>query len=496
MECTFAKSETSKKGNVVFLIGEDLKFSEKLNTLDGSAGGTIRKTLKIAGFKAGKGKALSIYDIEGYDRVILLGTGSSKDGVQSEQDVVALGGQLAAYLLAEKIDKAGVFIEKPLAGFEPNSAAASMAAGARLRSYRFDKYFTRQKEEDKPKLTHITFYVPDVKTAQGKYVAASAAVDGVYYARDLVSEPPNVLHPESYAEKVKALKSLGLKITVLDEKQMLKFNMGALLGVGQGSIRESRLVIMEWQGAAHKTAQPVAFVGKGVTFDTGGISIKPAANMDEMKYDMGGSAAVVGVMIALAKRKARVNAVGVIGLVENMPDGNAQRPGDIVTTMSGQTVEVLNTDAEGRLVLADALWYTQEKFKPQCMVNLATLTGAITIALGDQYAGLFSNNDVLSERLTKAGEEVKEPLWRFPMNKDYDKLMDSKVADMQNISSGKGAGSITAAQFLQRFVNNVPWAHLDIAGMAWARKNRDVIPEGASGYGVRLLDRFVANYYE
>ena len=272
--------------------------------------------------------------------------------------------------------------------------------------------------------------------------------------------------------------------------------MGALLGVGQGSIRESQLVIMEYNGGNEKDA-PVAFVGKGVTFDTGGISIKPAAGMEDMKYDMGGSAAVVGTMMALAGRKAKVNAVGVIGLVENMPGGNAQRPSDVVNTMSGQTVEVLNTDAEGRLVLADALWYTQVKHKPKLVVNLATLTGAIVIALGEEYAGLFSNNDNLSNKLTKAGTATGERLWRFPMGDEYDKMIDSQIADIQNISAGRGAGSITAAQFLKRFIkDNTPWAHLDIAGVAWTKKDQDICPKGATAFGVRLLDKFVAENYE
>jgi leucyl aminopeptidase len=306
------------------------------------------------------------------------------------------------------------------------------------------------------------------------------------------------LYPDTLAKQAKTLEKLGIKVQVIGEAQMKRLGMGALLGVGQGSIRESRLVVMEWSGGPkgkEKKAQPVAFVGKGVTFDTGGISIKPSAGMEDMKWDMGGSGVVIGLMKALAGRKAKVNAVGVVGLVENMPGGNAQRPGDVVTSMSGQTIEVLNTDAEGRLVLADALHYTNERFKPKLMVNLATLTGAIIVSLGSHHAGLFSNNDLLCERLTKAGEEVEERLWRLPLSDSYDKMINSQVADMQNIG-GRGAGSITAAQFLQRFVGKTHWAHLDIAGVTWSKSDQPTVPKGGTAFGVRLLDRFVANSYE
>jgi leucyl aminopeptidase len=317
----------------------------------------------------------------------------------------------------------------------------------------------------------------------------------VFFTRDLVSEPPNILHPEEFAKRARKLEELGVDVEILGEKEMTKLGMHTLLGVGQGSVRESQLVVMQWKGAKDKGAAPVAFVGKGVTFDTGGISIKPAAGMDAMKYDMGGAGTVTGLMHALAGRKAKVNAIGVIGLVENMPDGNAQRPGDIVKSMSGQTVEILNTDAEGRLVLADALWYTQGRFKPKFMVDLATLTGAIRVSLGLEIAGLFSNNDELAERLIAAGKAEGEELWRMPLNDRFDKMIDSPVADMKNIG-GQFGGSITAAAFLQRFVNKVPWAHLDIAGTAWAEEARGVTPKGASGYGVRLLNRLVADHYE
>jgi leucyl aminopeptidase len=323
--------------------------------------------------------------------------------------------------------------------------------------------------------------------------------DGIFFTRDLVSEPPNVLYPETLARHARSLAKLGVKVEVLGIAQMKKLGMGALLGVGQGSVRESRLVVMRWDGGGRRgpgrASAPIAFIGKGVTFDTGGISIKPAANMGDMKWDMGGSAVVIGLMKALAGRKAKVNAVGVVGLVENMPDGNAQRPGDIVTSMSGQTIEVLNTDAEGRLVLADALWYCKERFKPKFMIDLATLTGAIIIALGHETAGMFSNNDVLAGRLAAAGKAVREPVWRLPLGEDYDKALKSTIADMRNIG-GRAAGSITAAQFLQRFVGKVPWVHLDIAGVAWSEKEAPTAPRGGTGFGVRLLDRLVADHYE
>jgi leucyl aminopeptidase len=320
--------------------------------------------------------------------------------------------------------------------------------------------------------------------------------NAVVFARDLVSEPPNVLYPAEFARRVKALEALGLSIEILGEEEMGQLGMGSLLGVGQGSVRESQLVVMRWNGAADPAAQPVAFIGKGVCFDTGGISLKPADGMEDMKWDMGGAAAVAGVMHVLAGRKAKVNAVGILGLVENMPDGNAQRPGDVVTSMSGQTIEIINTDAEGRLVLADAVWYCQDRFKPRFMIDLATLTGAIIISLGNDYAGLFSNNDELADNLLSASKGEEEPLWRMPLPKAYDKQIDSVIADMKN-TGGRPGGSITAALFIQRFVNGLPWAHLDIANTAWKKPSTvPTIPDGATGYGVRLLNRLVEDHYE
>jgi len=342
--------------------------------------------------------------------------------------------------------------------------------------------------------TEISLAVEDVAAARKAFVPDAHVVDGVDLARDLVNEPPNVLYPEEFARRVTQLRKLDVEVEVLDVKAMQKLGMGALLGVAQGSAHPGRTVIMRWNGGKRGEA-PVAFVGKGVCFDTGGISIKGAANMEDMKGDMGGAACVVGLMHALAARKARVNAAGAIGLVENMPGGNAQRPGDIVTSMSGQTIEIINTDAEGRLVLADVLWYVAKKIKPRFMVDLATLTGAIMVALGTEHAGLFSNNEELAERLLKVGLETGERIWRTPLAPEYDKLIDSQFADVKN-TGGRHGGAITAAQFLQRFVDNTPWAHLDIAGTAMGAPKNEINQSWGSGFGVRLLDRLVAEYYE
>jgi leucyl aminopeptidase len=384
--------------------------------------------------------------------------------------------------------------ELPDGAMQPNQAA-SVASGMRLRAYRFDRYKTKKKDgEDKELRTEISLAVQDIAAAKKAFAPDADVVDGVILARELVNEPPNVLYPEEFARRAGQLKKLGVDVEILDVKAMTKLGMGALLGVGQGSARPSRTVIMRWNGGK-KGEAPVAFVGKGVCFDTGGISIKGAASMEDMKGDMGGAACVVGLMHALAARKAKVNAVGAIGLVENMPDGNAQRPGDIVTSMSGQTIEIINTDAEGRLVLADVLWYVAKKHKPKFMVDLATLTGAIMVALGTENAGLFSNNDELADRLIKVGQETGEKVWRMPLSTEYDKLIDSQFADMKN-TGGRYGGSVTAAQFLQRFVDGTPWAHLDIAGTAMGAPKTEINHSWGSGFGVRLLERLVSEYYE
>ena len=378
-----------------------------------------------------------------------------------------------------------------------SAAAADFALGLRLRGYRFEKYKTRKKESDEENAGTPDFHigVGQAGAARGLWRQRSAAADGVELARDLVNEPPNVLFPAEFADRAKALEKLGVEARVLDEKAMAKLGMNALLGVGRGSARDSRLVAMRWNGARSRRNKPLAIVGKGVSFDSGGISIKPASGMEDMKGDMGGAACVVGLLHALAARKAKVNVVGVIGLVENMPDGDAIRPSDILTSMSGQTIEVVNTDAEGRLVLADALWYTQETFSPRAIIDLATLTGAIMVALGQEYAGLFSNNDELAQRLIAAGEATGEKVWRMPLGAAYDKMIDSKFADMKN-TGGRHGGSITAAQFLQRFIKGTPWAHLDVAGTAMGSPASEINQSWGSGWGVRLLNRLIADSYE
>ncbi|MGH6842459.1 MAG: leucyl aminopeptidase, partial [Methylocella sp.] len=385
---------------------------------------------------------------------------------------------------------------------DPVRAASEFMLGMRLRDYRFDPYKTKKNEDEESKgRADIVLAVDEPAAVRREAKGREAVAAGVLTTRSLVNEPANVLYPEEFANRAAALKKLGVEVTVLDDAALRDLGMGALLGVGQGSARGSRVVIMRWRGAkaakagAKTKAKPLAIVGKGVCFDTGGISIKPAAGMEDMKGDMAGAACVVGLMQALAMRKAKADVVGVIGLVENMPGPQAQRPGDIVKSMSGQTIEVINTDAEGRLVLADLLWYVQDKFKPKFIVDLATLTGAILVALGQEHAGLFTNDDELGERLISAGKDTGEKLWRLPLGAAYDKMIDSKFADMKN-TGGRHAGSITAAQFLQRFVKGTPWAHLDIAGTGMGSPSNEVNQSWGSGFGVRLLDRLIADHYE
>lgn len=417
-------------------------------------------------------------------RVLLLGTGAG-----SAQDMEKAGGALVAKLATSGATHAAV----EFTGEAKGELAAQVAFGAQLRSWRIDTYRTRQSEKAKPTLKTVTFVVTDAQAAWDRQAAVAA---GVAFTRELVAEPANILYPESFVERCRHLEQLGVKITVLDKDAMTQLGMGALLGVAQGSVREPRVLAMEWDGTGGAQEKPLVFIGKGVTFDTGGISLKPGAGMEDMKWDMGGAGAVAGAMKALAGRKAKARVVGICGLVENMPDGNAQRPGDIVTSMSGQTIEVLNTDAEGRLVLCDVVTWAQKTYKPDMIVDLATLTGAMIVALGHEHGGLFANDDALAEALAKAGQTVGEKLWRFPLSDAYDKLLDSPIADMKNIGP-RFAGSITAAQFIKRFVDEgVKWAHLDIAGMVWSDKPGATWDKGATGYGVRLLDRFVADTVE
>jgi leucyl aminopeptidase len=498
MKIAFAKPEIPASGTLVALAADGRKLGKLATQLDKTTKGAITRALEASRFKGGAEEFLTILAPAGVEvaRIIIAGIGTP-----AKYDALAaqsLGGRLVAALNSTGEKDVAVWVEE-VSELKLSEAdfAANVAYGARLRSYRFDKYKTKEKPEQKPSLKRLTVLVGDAAGAKRIFEPMDKVVDAVNFARDLVSEPANVIYPETLAKEARTLSELGVDVKVLGVKEMQKLGMGALLGVGQGSNRESQLVAMQWNGAGNAKEKAIAFVGKGVTFDTGGISIKPAQGMEDMKWDMAGSAAVIGTMRALASRKAKVNAVGVVGLVENMPSGTAQRPGDIVTSMSGQTIEVLNTDAEGRLVLADAMWYCQETFKPKVMIDLATLTGAILIALGTIYGGMYANDDGLAKQLEASGKATGELLWRMPLAAAYNKMMDSPAADVKNISGSRNAGSITAAEFLQRFVQKgTIWSHLDIAGMAWADKDSATTPRGATGYGVRLLDHLVASHYE
>ncbi len=446
-------------------------------------------------FDAGFGK-ICTSQLQG-NLVILVGLGKDKD--LDALQIQKLGAKIAEYLNASKILAAEIFFGSKIDKSSKIKAKDSkdiceLAFGIMLRSYRFNKYFENKIEGKKFNVKEIAINCADKKAAEDDFKELEILANNVFLVRDLVSEPGNVLNPESYSDICKDLKKDGLTVEVLGEKEMTKLGMNALLGVGQGSAFESKLVVMKWLGGKKKTEAPIAFVGKGVTFDTGGISIKPSNNMEDMKTDMGGSAAVVGLMRNLAQRNAKVNAVGVIGLVENMPSSTAQRPGDVIQSMSGQTVEVINTDAEGRLVLADALHYTNTKFKPKFIVDLATLTGAVVVSLADVYGGLFSNDEDLAKELLESGEKTGDRLWRLPVGKEFDEMINSDIADMKNVGSGRGAGSTTAAQFLKRFIGETKWAHLDIAGVAWKGKGDPLAAKGATGFGIRLLDNLVKKY--
>ena len=498
MKVTFSAPPKAPKGALAVFVMEGGKLSPSARALDKATGGRLADSLRSAR-KSGKADEFLVIEQPGENgpaRLILVGVG--EPGKLDALGVQRLGGKCQAFFNTLGEETVHVALDDlPRAKIKGASAAAEFAFGARLRAYNFDKYRTRKKEGQNGKLSRLDIQLRDAARARHEFEGFDKVADGVFLTRDLVSEPANILYPESLAKRAQELTRLGIKVEVLTLAQLRKLGMGALLGVAQGSAREPRVVVMQWPGGSRaKNAKPVAFIGKGVTFDTGGISIKPAQGMEDMKWDMGGAGVVIGLMKALAGRRARVNAVGVVGLVENMPDGNAQRPGDIVTSMSGQTIEVLNTDAEGRLVLADALWYTQDRFKPQAMVDLATLTGAILVALGEEYAGVFSNDEKLVRQLEKASKATGEKIWHMPLDEVYDKQIEGDAADIRNIGTGRWAGSITAAQFLQRFVNKVPWVHIDIAGTTWSRKDAPTVPRGGTGFGVRLLDRFVAEHYE
>jgi leucyl aminopeptidase len=498
MKISFSAPAMPRSGAVVVGVLDGGALTPTARRIDEATDGAVARAIKAGRFKGGRGQTLQLLAPSGVraSRVVLVGLG--KGDKFDDLAAQAVGGASVAALAKSGEQSASVAVDR-IDGckMSAQAIAANLGFGALLRSYRFDKYRTKEKAEDKPSLRTLTVATRGEAEARKIFAPMAKIADGVFMTRDLVSEPANVIYPATLANQAKTLTELGIKVEVLGPAQMKKLGMGALLGVAQGSAHEPRMVIMKWDGAPRaKDKRPIAFVGKGVTFDTGGISIKPSGGMEDMKWDMGGSGVVIGLMKALAGRKARVNAVGIVGLVENMPSATAQRPGDVVKTMSGQTVEVINTDAEGRLVLGDALWYCQEKHKPRAIVDLATLTGAIIVSLGHQHAGLFCNDDELSDRLTAAGKAVGEPLWRMPLGEDYDKQINSDIADMKNVG-GRDAGSITAAQFLKRFINEgVAWAHLDIAGVTWSNKDVATVPKGGTAFGVRLLDRLVADNYE
>ncbi|MCK8783466.1 leucyl aminopeptidase [Roseomonas sp. NAR14] len=492
LDVSFLDPALPRAGALVLPAAEDAAPSELHRALDEASGGAVTRALQAAGFRGRKGQSATIWGPglrEGsLTKVVAIGLGKPE-----AIDAVAAGGMLVPHVAQEREVLVAAEALTP-------AQAADLALGAALRAYRFDRYRTREKDEDKPKLVRLGIAVADRAAADSAWGTRRPVAHGVHLTRDLVSEPPNVLNPAELADRCRALERLGVEVEVLGPEAMKRLGMGALLGVAQGSLNEPRLVVMQWKGAGGQGGKPVAFVGKGVTFDTGGISIKPAAGMEDMKYDMAGAGTVIGLMAALAGRQAKVDAVGLVGLVENMPSGNAQRPGDVVTTMSGQTVEVINTDAEGRLVLADVIWYGEERFQPRAIVDLATLTGAIIIALGNEHAGLFSNDDALATELQAAGRATGETLWRMPLGDAYDKQIRSEIADMKNVG-GRPGGSISAAQFIQRFVGGkagarTPWAHLDIAGTAWATKDHPTTPKGATAFGVRLLNQWVADHLE
>lgn len=493
MKIKFASAALPKSGNLVVLADEGGKLLPMGALADRNCNGQLSKAIKAAKFEGKRDSVLDCLAPGGsFSRILIVGLGAADS--LGAKEVELLGGVIAGALQTAKAKEASIAVELPAkVKVKLEDAAALIASGASLRVYNFDSYKTKKPEKNGA-IDELTVLSSVATKAKLAFEPLSAVREGVHLARDLVNEPANILFPIEFAARAKALSKSGLEVEILNATQMKKLGMGALLGVAQGSPHEPRLVVMKWNGGK-KGEKPVAFVGKGVTFDTGGVSIKPAAGMEDMKGDMGGAACVTGLMLALAKRKAKVNAVGAIGIVENAIDGKAQRPGDVVKSMSGQTIAVLNTDAEGRLVLADVLWYVQNRFKPKFMVNLATLTGAILVALGKEHAGLFSNNDELSTRLSEAGNATGEKVWRMPLTAEYDKLIDHDVADMKNIG-GRNAGSITAAQFLQRFVNKVPWAHLDVAGTAMDSIKSPINQSWASGWGVRLLNHLVAEHYE
>jgi leucyl aminopeptidase len=484
LDVRFAAPALPASGALALLVPQGIEAVGLWKAADEATGGAVTRGFAAAEFTGKDGQSCTILAPGGgLNRIVAVGLGEIDK--LTDKKLEEAGGALVP-LLARETDATLA------AGALTGEQAARLAFGAVLRAYRFDLYRTKQKPEDKPKLAGITLLTAHQDAAQTVWTGLKAVAHGVFVARDLATEPPNVLTPVEFANRIEKLADLGLKIEVFSPEKMLEWGFGALMGVAQGSAQPARMVVMQWHGGT-PGEKPVAFIGKGVTFDTGGISIKPAAGMEDMKWDMAGAGAVVGAMAAIAGRRAKVDVVGLIGLVENMPSGTAQRPGDVVTTASGQTVEIINTDAEGRMVLADVIHYAGKKFEPKLMVDLATLTGAMVVTLGHEMAGLFANDDALAAALLAAGTETSEKLWRLPLGEAYDKQLKSDIADMKHVT-GRPGGAITAAQFIGRFVGSRPWAHLDVAGVVWSSKDAPTIPKGATAFGVRLLDRLAAAY--
>jgi leucyl aminopeptidase len=507
LDVAFAALSTAPEPTAAAFAGNDLVMGPALQALNAKSGGAVIKAAEAAEFKGKSKTAIELLAPPKLDihRLVVVGAGRAQD--LAEKDVVLLGGFALGQLAQRKAQRASLLAEVQGVDMKPEALAATLAFGAMLRHYTFRKYLTKKPSEEgngngagvaalRDRLERLVVHCADPDKARAAFEARRALANGICMARDLVNEPANALGPIEFSERVKELERLGVEVEILDVEALTALKMNTLLAVAVGSARPARVAVMQWHGAKSKRARPLAFVGKGVVFDTGGISMKPAQGMEDMKGDMGGAACVTGLMVALAERKAHVNAVGLIGLVENMPSGSATRPGDIVTSMSGQTVEILNTDAEGRLVLADVLWYAQERFKPRLIIDLATLTGAIIVALGKEYAGFYCNDEKLAESLTAASKDTGEKIWRMPLDKGFDKLIESKNADIKNIG-GRWGGACTAAAFLQRFIKpEMAWAHIDLAGTAMDAPKSEINTSWGSGWGVHLLDRLIADNYE
>src|SRR6056300_607270 len=488
MKVNFVSKLTEK--NEILALVTDKKSLSEFKELDKNFLSKINHAVNNENFEFNKFSSLEIINDKNnsFSKIIIISPGQKS--LISGNDFAIIGGKINQISSKSKNKKVSVLVANE---FSNDESLVEIGFGATLNTYKFDKY--KSKKKAIKQINEISIISKNAVKLKNKFRQKNSVAEGIFLARDLVNEPSNILNPEEYAKRIKGLSKYGLKVEVLNETKMKKLGMWSLLGVGRGSQYESQLVIMKWDGSKSKNSKPLCFVGKGVCFDSGGISLKPGNKMEEMIGDMGGSAAVVGLMKTLALRKAKVNVVGVVGLVENMPDGNAQRPGDIIKSFSGKTIEILNTDAEGRLVLADALWYDQDKYKPEIMIDLATLTGAIVMSLGNKMAGIFSNNDDLSDKLLDAGIDSGDNVWRLPLSDSYDKMINSKFADMKNIGLG-GAGSITAAQFLKRFVNKVPWVHIDIAGTATGMEKSSINTSWATGFGVNLLNTLISKFYE